>query len=104
MSGAGKSSLVRAGLVPRLTQPGALREAEAVVASAAPRLQRVLAHALEAGGWFAESHEAEARKAAEAEPGDERLRAVRTLLAEETRIGMMVGVAVGWALARELER
>jgi hypothetical protein len=31
-----------------------------------------------------------------------RLTAVRTLLAEETRIGMMVGVAVGWALAERL--
>jgi hypothetical protein len=30
------------------------------------------------------------------------LSAVRTLLAEETRIGMMVGVAVGWALHEEL--
>ena len=29
--------------------------------------------------------------------------AVRTLLAEETRIGMFVGVAIGWELARELE-
>jgi hypothetical protein len=28
---------------------------------------------------------------------------VRTLLAEEARIGMMVGVAVGYELARELE-
>jgi hypothetical protein len=29
---------------------------------------------------------------------------VRTLLAEEARMGMMVGVAVGWALAEELSR
>ncbi len=28
---------------------------------------------------------------------------VRTLLAEETRLGMMVGVAVGWAIADELK-
>jgi hypothetical protein len=34
---------------------------------------------------------------------DERTRAVRTLLAEETRLGMLIGVAVGWELARELE-
>ena len=33
----------------------------------------------------------------------ERLVAVRTLLAEEARMGMLVGVAVGWELARELE-
>ena len=35
---------------------------------------------------------------------DERLTAVRTLLAEEARMGMMVGVAVGWALAEELHQ
>ena len=29
---------------------------------------------------------------------------MRTLLAEEARMGMMVGVAVGWALAEELTR
>jgi hypothetical protein len=29
---------------------------------------------------------------------------VRTLLADETRIGMLVGVVVGWELARELEQ
>jgi hypothetical protein len=32
----------------------------------------------------------------------ERATAVDTLLAEEARISMMVGVAVGWALADEL--
>jgi hypothetical protein len=32
------------------------------------------------------------------------MRAVRTLVAEETRIGMLVGVAVGFELARELAR
>ena len=42
-------------------------------------------------------------KAATTPDPDERIRAVRTLLAEETRIGMLVGVAVGWELARELE-
>ena len=34
----------------------------------------------------------------------ERVRAVRTLLAEETRLGMLVGVAVGFELARELAK
>ena len=79
-----------------------LREAESLVARAAPQLQRVLAQALESGGWFAESHEDELRKTLEL-PQAERAAALRTLLAEETRMGMMVGVAVGWALARELE-
>jgi len=78
------------------------REAESVVAAAAPKLHRILADALQEGGWFGEAHEAEVRKAAAAETDEERLAAVRTLLAEEARMGMMVGVAVGWALAEEL--
>jgi hypothetical protein len=85
-----------------LANPERFREAEGIVASAAPRLQRVLAEALSAGGWFGESHEAEALKAATTPDEEERLTAVRTLLAEEARMGMMVGVAVGWALAEEL--
>ena len=32
----------------------------------------------------------------------ERIVAVRALLAEEARMGMMVGVAVGWALKEEM--
>jgi hypothetical protein len=61
----------------------------------------VLAQALAAGGWF-ESHEDELRRALELSDEAERTAAVRVLLAEETRMGMMVGVAVGWALAQEL--
>jgi hypothetical protein len=80
------------------------REAERLVATAAPKLQRVLTAALEAGGWFGETHEAEALKAATKPDPDERITAVRTLLAEEARMGMMVGVAVGWALHEELGR
>jgi hypothetical protein len=87
-----------------LTQPGRFREAEAVVASVAPKLQRVLAQALDAGGWFGEAHAEKARAAATARSEDERLAAVRTLAAEEARMGMMVGVAVGWALAEELQK
>jgi hypothetical protein len=78
------------------------REAESVVTAAAPKLQRILAEALEEGGWFGEAHEAEVRKAAEGPNDGERMKAIRALLAEEARMGMMVGVAVGWALAEEL--
>jgi hypothetical protein len=85
-----------------LTEAERFREAESVVAAAAPKLQRVLNSALEAGGWFGESHEAEALKAATKPDPDERITAVRTLLAEEARMGMLVGVAVGWALHEEL--
>jgi hypothetical protein len=85
-----------------LSAPGRLREAESVVARAAPRLQLLLAEALDAGGWFGDQHESEVRRASEIAEGEERASAVRTLLAEEARMGMMVGVAVGWALADEL--
>jgi hypothetical protein len=87
-----------------ISHPEVFRETEAQVARAAPRLQRILAEALGAGGWFGESHEAEVLKAATVPDEEARLTAVRTLLAEETRIGMMVGVAVGWALAERLKR
>jgi hypothetical protein len=90
--------------IARLDDSERLREAENLVARAAPELQHVLGHALEAGGWFAESHEGELRKALAIEDAEERATALRVLLAEETRMGMMVGVAVGWALAKELEQ
>ncbi|MFL5871760.1 MAG: hypothetical protein ACJ75R_11800 [Solirubrobacterales bacterium] len=88
--------------VERLSDPERFGEAEQVVARAAPKLQKVLAAALAEGGWFEDSHEAESLKAATNPDPDERIAAVRTLLAEEARMGMMVGVAVGWALREEL--
>lgn len=89
--------------VEALSDPERFREAEARVARVAPQLQRILGEALGAGGWFGEAHESQVRQAASPQDVDERLTALRTLLAEETRIGMLVGVAVGWELARELE-
>lgn len=86
-----------------LSSPERLRGAEERVASIAPQLQRILAAALHEGGWFDEAHQSEILKAATRPDPDERIAAVRTLLTEETRIGMMVGVAVGWELARELD-
>ncbi|HEX8066908.1 MAG TPA: hypothetical protein VF520_10315 [Thermoleophilaceae bacterium] len=90
--------------VTALSDPDRFRAAEARVTRIAPQLQRILNDALHEGGWFGEAHEAELLRAATAPDQDERLRAVRTLLAEETRMGMLVGVAVGWELARELEQ
>jgi hypothetical protein len=86
----------------RLLDPERFSEAERVVAQAAPQLQKVLASALAEGGWFGEPHEAEALRAATVPDPDERIVAVRALLAEEARMGMMVGVAVGWALKEEM--
>ena len=88
--------------VEALAERDRFREAEAVVARAAPQLQRILAQALESGGWFAKSHDEAVRRALGPSEEEERRAAVRTLLAEEARMGMMVGVAVGWALAEEL--
>ena len=88
--------------IERLTDSERFAEAERIVARAAPQLQRVLAAALAEGGWFAEPHQAETLKAATAPDPEERIAAVRALLAEEARMGMMVGVAVGWALHEEM--
>lgn len=88
--------------IERLLEAGRFAEAERLVARAAPQLQRVLVAALAEGGWFGESHDAETLKAATVPDPDERIAAVRAILAEEARMGMMVGVAVGWALREEL--
>ena len=87
-----------------ISDPEVFKETERQVARAAPRLQKILAEALGAGGWFGESHDAEVLKAATTPEEQARVTAVRTLLAEEARMGMMVGVAVGWALAEELHQ
>lgn len=81
----------------------AVREAERVISQAAPQIQRILGEALAAGGWFDESHDAEVLRVSTLPNQDERLTAVRTLLAEEARIATMIGAAIGWSLARELE-
>jgi hypothetical protein len=85
-----------------LSDPERFVGAERLLSAAAPQLQRVLAQALDEGGWFGPAHQSEVRSAV-AEP-DEAARTTRieTLLAEETRMGMLIGVAVGWELAREL--
>ena len=88
--------------IERLLDPERFSAAERIVARSAPQLQKVLAAALAEGGWFGETHENESLKAATLPDPDERLAAVRALLAEEARMAMMVGVTVGWALHGEL--
>jgi hypothetical protein len=85
-----------------LSEEGRLREAQALVARAAPQLHRVLDEALAAGGWFGETHEQAVDTAAGVEDPAARRQAIGTLVAEETRLGMLVGVAVGFELARTL--
>ncbi len=85
-----------------LSDPGRLDAAQNLVGQAAPSLQKILGSALHEGGWFDTAHEAAISEAVGAEDPQERLVRVRTLFAEETRLTMLVGVAVGFELAREL--
>ena len=62
--------------VQALGDPARFGHAQEIVTHAAPGLQQVLA--------------------------ERGLRAVRTLVSEETRLGMLVGVAIGLELAQEL--
>jgi hypothetical protein len=89
--------------IAEIADPARLREAQDLVLRAAPALQRVLATAMAEGGWFDAAHDQAVREATgEADP-EARLRSVKALLAEETRLGMLVGVAVGFELSRALE-
>lgn len=85
-----------------LVEPGRLAHAQDVVVHAAPTLQRMLAEALAEGGWFGAVHDAEINRVAGEQDEGERASAVGTLVAEQTRLGMFVGVAVGFELAHEL--
>jgi hypothetical protein len=85
-----------------LVEPGRLAHAQDVVVHAAPALQQILAEALNEGGWFGDAHDAEMRRIAHEQDEQECVRALSTLVAEQTRLGMFVGVAIGFELAHEL--
>ena len=82
-----------------LSEPQRLEEAQQLVAAKAPQLQRILDEVL--GGWL---DEVELLKAAGRPDPEERLTAVRELVADESRTSMLVGVAVGYELAQMLTR
>jgi hypothetical protein len=87
-----------------LGDPERLEAAQRMVGANAPGIQRILNEALHAADWFGSAHQAAVLEAA-GKPGiDERMAAVRTLLAEETSVSMLIGVAVGYELAHELMR
>ena len=88
--------------VASLSDPGRLEEAQRLVASAAPQLQGILSQALESADWFGAAHQAEVLRAAGIADPDERIGAVRSLIAEETGVSMLIGVAVGYELAHLL--
>lgn len=73
------------------------------LAAIAPQLQQLLDAALSAGGWFDDAHEALVLKTATNPDSEARIAEVRNFVLEQTRLGMLVGVAVGWELAERLE-
>lgn len=81
-----------------------VRHAQEVVAHLAPQLQRILNTALDEGDYFGNAHHAGLRAAVAEEDPEERVRHLATLVAEEVRLGMLVGVAVGFELHSELEK
>jgi hypothetical protein len=88
--------------VAALSEPGRLDHAQQVITHAAPSLQGVLSAALDEGGWFGEAMDRELAQAIGIDDPYARLEAVRRLITEETRLGMLVGATVGFELAREL--
>ena len=90
--------------VAELGDPERFAGAQEIVTHAAPGLQRVLVEALGAGGWFDQAHEAQVSRATAVPDESERLQAVRELVADETRLAMLVGAAVGLELGEQLRR
>ena len=88
--------------VQALTDPAQLEQAQRLVAENAPTLQRILNTALSEAEWFDTAHQQQVLEAAGKAEIEDRLNAVRRLLAEETRVAMLIGVAVGFELAHEL--
>jgi hypothetical protein len=85
-----------------LADPARLEEAQRMVGANAPGIQRILNEALQAADWFGSAHQAAVLEAAGKPDVEDRLTAVRTLIAEETGVAMLIGVAVGYELAHEL--
>ena len=88
--------------VQALSDPERLGQAQRVVEASAPALQHILNQALQEENWFDTAHQQQVLEAAGKADIEERLKAVRLLLAEETRVAMLIGVAVGYELAHEL--
>jgi hypothetical protein len=88
--------------VARLADIERFEHASEIVTHAAPTLAGVLDRALVAGGWYGAAHDELLRRASGETDPAERLAAVGALVDEQTRVGMLVGVAVGFELANEL--
>jgi hypothetical protein len=85
-----------------LSDPARLEDAQRVIVSVAPELQHILEQALDAADWFGSAHRAQVMEATGQEDPMARLEAVEGLISEETRLSMLIGVAVGYELAHVL--
>jgi len=85
-----------------LADPERLRQAEQLVSRSAPQLQGIFDQAFEQADWFGSAHRSEVLKAAGTADPEERYLAVTRLVEEETRVSMLIGVAVGLELAAVL--
>ncbi len=90
-------------VVEELSQERGFDAIEARLAQIAPQLQNLLDDALRAGGWFDDAHESMVLKTATLPDPDQRITDLRNFVLEQTRLGMLVGVAVGWEMAERLE-
>ena len=88
--------------VQALNEPGRLDEAQRIVSAQAPQLQVILNDAISEANWFGSAHDEQVLRAAGVADPDERVAAVKALMMEEARIAMLIGVAVGIQLQREL--
>ena len=88
--------------VAALSDPDRLAQAQRVVELSAPALQQILNQALAEENWFDTAHQQQVLEAAGKADIEQRLQAVQTLLAEEIRVTMMIGAAVGFELAHQL--
>jgi hypothetical protein len=87
--------------VAALTDPERLKHAQEVITHAAPALQRILNQALDESGYLRAAGRQIAPDRGHRGRAEREL-AIRTLLADETRLGMLVGATIGFELAREL--
>ena len=85
-----------------LSEPDRLEDAQRVVSSSAPALQRIFDQALHSAEWYGSARRAEVVRAAGVADPDERMEAVGRLIDEESRVSMMIGVTVGFELAHQL--
>jgi len=85
-----------------LAQPNGFDAVDERLAAIAPQLQSLLDGALSAGGWFDDAHESVILRTATLPDAEARINELRNLVLEQTRLGMLVGVAVGWELAERL--